>query len=208
MQLHLPHADAPPAAPKSAEILHAIRTAFIEKGFDGASMQDLARAAGMSVGNFYRYFPSKDAIVAQMIALDMTEIEAEFARVLQSAHPMDALRTLIEMRIWQNHTDQKGQLWAEISAAAQRKPDIAECACQMETTVSTYLLQVFAAETGLPLALIEQRFAAHAGFIMLLVKSTAMTTPQNAAPTPDLNPLILRTINQLLDEISGKGSKG
>ena len=37
-----------------AEIIVSVRTAFAEKGFDGASMQDLARAAGMSVGNFYR----------------------------------------------------------------------------------------------------------------------------------------------------------
>lgn len=43
---------------KVAEILSRLRDTFAEKGFDGASMQDLARAAGMSVGNFYRYFPS------------------------------------------------------------------------------------------------------------------------------------------------------
>lgn len=212
MQLHLPATEAAQTAPKSAEILRAIRTAFIEKGFDGASMQDLARAAGMSVGNFYRYFPSKDAIVAQMIALDMTEIEAEFARVLQSPHPMDTLRALIAARITQDHADKKGQLWAEIAAAAQRKPEIANSACQMETTVSTYLAQVFAAETGLPLADVQQRFAPHAGFIILLIRSAAMLTPrstaQNTDPAPDLNPLILRTIHQVLDEISRQGSKG
>jgi len=208
MQLHLPPADPAPAAAKSAEILRAVRAAFIEKGFDGASMQDLARVAGMSVGNFYRYFPSKDAIVAQMIALDMTQIEADFARVIQSQHPMDSLRAFIAARITQDNAEQKGQLWAEIAAAAQRKPDIAASACQMEATVSTYLTQIFAAETGLPLADVERRFAPYAGFIILLVRATAMLSPTNNGTAPDLNPLILRTINQLLDEISGQGSKG
>ena len=47
----------PPADQRSVEILALVRQAFVEKGFDGASMQDLARSAGMSVGNFYRYFP-------------------------------------------------------------------------------------------------------------------------------------------------------
>ena len=42
---------------RSTGILEAARRAFAEKGFDGASMQDIARAAGMSAGNFYRYFP-------------------------------------------------------------------------------------------------------------------------------------------------------
>ena len=54
--------NAPPR-PREYEILDNIRHTFAEKGFDGASMQDLARAAGMSVGNFYRYFPSKAAMV-------------------------------------------------------------------------------------------------------------------------------------------------
>ena len=49
-----------------AEILALVRKAFVEKGFDGASMQDLARSVGMSVGNFYRYFPSKAAIVQSL----------------------------------------------------------------------------------------------------------------------------------------------
>jgi AcrR family transcriptional regulator len=152
MQLRLDHPPAATAAPKSAEILRAVKAAFVEKGFDGASMQDLARAAGMSVGNFYRYFPSKDAIVAQMIALDMAEIEAEFARVLSSPSPMATLRALIAHRVNDASDPQEGPLWAEIAAAALRKPDIAASACAMENTVSGYLAQVFAAETGLPLA--------------------------------------------------------
>ncbi len=53
--------DAPDASetldnPRDA-ILAQARAAFVEKGFDGASMQDLARAAGMSAGNFYSLLP-------------------------------------------------------------------------------------------------------------------------------------------------------
>ncbi len=41
----LPHTH-PRREERSHEILASIRQAFAEKGFDGASMQDLARAAG------------------------------------------------------------------------------------------------------------------------------------------------------------------
>ena len=61
-----PDAPSEPGT-REAEILAAIRRAFAAKGFDGASMQYLAREAGMSVGNFYRYFPSKAAMVEAMI---------------------------------------------------------------------------------------------------------------------------------------------
>ena len=87
-----PAALSQPADARSVEILDRVRHAFAEKGFDGASMQDLARAAGMSVGNFYRYFPSKAAIVEGLIHRDLSEIEAVFASVMGSPDPLGALR--------------------------------------------------------------------------------------------------------------------
>ena len=76
---------------RTALILESVKRAFAEKGFDGASMQDLARAAGMSAGNFYRYFPSKDAIVSAMIMRDLAEVKADFACLLASPDPAEAL---------------------------------------------------------------------------------------------------------------------
>ncbi len=45
------------------EILEAARSVFIDKGCDAASMQDISKAAGVSAGNIYRYFPNKDALI-------------------------------------------------------------------------------------------------------------------------------------------------
>lgn len=229
MQLRLPETKAPQSAARSAEILRAVRTAFVQKGFDGASMQDLARAAGISVGNFYRYFPSKEAIIVQMIALDLADIQSEFALVLQSHRPMDALRALIVRRmqgelcpqrlgipISAHKSAETGQLWAEIAATAQRKPEIAACAVDMEDAVIDHLCEVFAAETGLSVQEARSRFAAEAGYIILLIRSAAMMVP-NAADkkslnisntSTHLNLLILRTISQVLDDIASVGSKG
>ena len=94
MALCLAHSAAPPdpREAREAEILQSIRTTFAEKGFDGASMQELARAAGMSVGNFYRYFPSKAAMVEAMIRRDIADVEVKFAEVLGAPDPLAALR--------------------------------------------------------------------------------------------------------------------
>jgi AcrR family transcriptional regulator len=113
----------PQAEERGLEILASIRQAFAEKGFDGASMQDLARAAGMSVGNFYRYFPSKAAIVQAMCGYDLAEIQSEFSEIQSSDAPMAALRERILMHFSEEGM-QDGQLWAEITAAAMRKPEI------------------------------------------------------------------------------------
>ena len=111
--------DVPSADLRSHEILASIRQAFAARGFDGASMQDLARAAGMSVGNFYRYFPSKSAIIEAMVGMDLAEIERDFSEIGTSTDPIAALRTKILERITDNSRED-GQLWAEITAAAIR----------------------------------------------------------------------------------------
>ena len=186
---------------RSSEILASVRQAFAEKGFDGASMQDLARAAGISVGSFYRYFPSKAAIVEALIAFDLAEMERDFAEILHSPRPMQALRAKLRQIIPEHQCNQDGQLWAEITAAALRKPEIGAAACRMEHQIVGYMSRVFAADTGLTVDETRQRFASHSTFIVMLVKSSAAVNRE----TPDLdllNDLIFRTIDQTLDDVA------
>ena len=44
-------------------ILAAALSIFRERGFDAATMREIAAAAGVAVGAAYYYFDSKDAIV-------------------------------------------------------------------------------------------------------------------------------------------------
>ncbi|MBM2622199.1 TetR/AcrR family transcriptional regulator [Actinoplanes sp. LDG1-06] len=46
------------------QILAAARACFLRKGLHNTSMQDLIKEAGLSVGAVYRYFKSKDEIIA------------------------------------------------------------------------------------------------------------------------------------------------
>ncbi len=51
-------------------ILEAAERAFVRHGFHAATMSHVAEEAEMSAGNLYRYFPSKEAIVEALCALD------------------------------------------------------------------------------------------------------------------------------------------
>ena len=194
---HIPTADQ-----RSADILESVRSTFAQKGFDGASMQDLARAAGMSVGNFYRYFPSKSAIVEALIALDLAEMERDFRHIIHSPRPLEALRLMLRDHIPQHQCANDGQLWAEITAAALRKPEIGSVCLLMETTIVGYLTTVFGAETGLPAEEAKQRFSAHAMFIIMLVKASAALETGTNGDLAHLNAMIFRSIDQTLDEIA------
>ena len=186
---------------REQEILVAIRHVFAERGFDGASMQELARAAGMSVGNFYRYFPSKAAMVEAIIRRDLDEVEGQFAMVAQAPDPLLALRLALHARIRHELCDcDDAPLWAEITAAALRKPEIADVTRRMEGEITRYLTRAFACSTGLSESEAEARFSAHARLIVMLVKASAMQaeTPGSEA----LTLLVLRHVDMLIDEIA------
>jgi AcrR family transcriptional regulator len=62
-------------------ILNAALTLFRDKGFDVATMRDIAAAAGQSLGAAYHYFPSKEAIVLAYYA----RVQQEHDRVVAEA---------------------------------------------------------------------------------------------------------------------------
>lgn len=196
-------ADAPAATdPRVAEILSSLRQAFLEKGFDGASMQDLARAAGMSVGNFYRYFRSKADIVAAMIESDLHEIEADFARLRSASCPFARMKEAVRERMPDHRQRQDGALWTEIAAAAQRNSEIGAAAMRMESRIQSALLDVIAKETDLPLDEATRRYGAEAQFILLLFKSANCATTADPAQDTRLNDLIFDAIDRTLDTIA------
>ncbi len=193
---------------RSDAILQSIRGMFAEKGFDGASMQDLARAAGMSVGNFYRYFPSKAAIVEAIVNRDLNEVAQDFSEIMGAPDQLVALRGKLHERINLDLCGDDGPLWAEMTAAAFRKPEIAQATQRMETEISRFMLAVFARVTGQSDAEVAQRFSAHAGFIMLLIKSAATSVKMPVADESALREMILRAIDGVLSEIADSAVKG
>ena len=55
---------------KRRQIIDGARTVFLADGFDGASMNEIARVAGVSKGTLYVYFASKDELFAALIRED------------------------------------------------------------------------------------------------------------------------------------------
>jgi AcrR family transcriptional regulator len=194
------------AEDRSHEILASIRQAFAEKGFDGASMQDLARAAGMSVGNFYRYFPSKAAIVQAMCSLDLAEIQRDFSEIQSSDAPMACLRDKILSHFGEDGK-KDGQLWAEITAAAIRKPEIGEAARLMEDTIVSFLATIFAHITRRSLDDARLRYEGQCQMLVMLVKAMAMRTSQCGPADPALSDQVVRVIDDILAGISNDIAK-
>ncbi len=59
--------DAGEDSAKRRQIVDGAREVFMAKGFDAASMMDIARAAGVSKGTLYVYFEDKDELFSAIV---------------------------------------------------------------------------------------------------------------------------------------------
>ncbi len=76
-----------PKAASRERILGAARTLFAERGFSSCRVSDIARSAGMSAGNVYWLFDSKEAILKAILADGLANVEAMTAEVAAAYGP-------------------------------------------------------------------------------------------------------------------------
>ena len=79
-------------------IVAAVQSSFAEKGFDGTTTRELARAAGVSEALLYKHFPSKESLYAAMLeACADGPMATEFTRVLTLPPSTSTLIVLVHL---------------------------------------------------------------------------------------------------------------
>ena len=66
---------------KTEDILETSLLLFSQKGFYSTTMPDIAKEMHMSVGNFYNYFPSKEALAKELIKYSSDNVGARLKEV-------------------------------------------------------------------------------------------------------------------------------
>jgi AcrR family transcriptional regulator len=72
-------------------LLETAKAAFAEKG-SGASLDEIARTAGVGAGTLYRHFPTRDALVAAVYRNETEQLVAAATRLADTHPPVTALR--------------------------------------------------------------------------------------------------------------------
>jgi len=64
-------------ARRSEQIVHAAAALFAERGFEGTSLNAIAKAAGVTIASIYQYFPNREAIVDAVAEYYLAAFRAE-----------------------------------------------------------------------------------------------------------------------------------
>jgi len=108
------------------QIVDAASACARRSGFHGASMAEIAQAAGMSVGQIYRYFENKEAIIAAIVARDMAEMHDRYTELQDGDQPvLDAILTKCSTAIDDLYEPERAALMLEVVAEAARNPRVA-----------------------------------------------------------------------------------
>lgn len=130
-----------PVIDRRSRILDAAERCFVRTGFHRTTMQDVAAEAGMSPGNLYRYFPSKDAIVVGLTERDRSNVAKDFATFDSGDDFMTAF-----VKLGRKHFEEepraKAIMCLEIWAESARNPSFASVCGEFEQFVIARLTEV------------------------------------------------------------------
>jgi AcrR family transcriptional regulator len=108
------------------QILDAACDCVRQAGFHGASMAEIAKAAGLSVGQIYRYFENKEAIIGAIVGQDLAEMRAKFAEMeSRPGDLVDAMAEHLPEAVDKCFDPGRAALTLEVLAEAARNPKVA-----------------------------------------------------------------------------------
>src|SRR3954451_11812525 len=117
-------------ADRRDEILVAAQSCFARSGFHQTSMQEICSEAGMSPGNLYRYFRSKEDIIAAIAERDRAETAQQFA-ALGQGNFFDGLAALAQHHLEERSLEERA-LCGEIMDQNRSNKAVARISQDME----------------------------------------------------------------------------
>ncbi|ADO75176.1 TetR/AcrR family transcriptional regulator [Stigmatella aurantiaca] len=96
------------AARHRAALIEAAGRLFRERGFEGVSLAEISKAAGLTHGAFYGHFTSKEDLAAQACGQVLDNVAANWRRVCEAEGPR-ALGTIASAYLSSRHRDNPGE---------------------------------------------------------------------------------------------------
>lgn len=93
-----PRPDAPSTESGRVRIMDEAATLFLQRGYEGTSLRQLADVVGMKAGSLYYHFASKDELLTEILRRGIDVMESAFDEAERSTTPA-APHTRIEAHV-------------------------------------------------------------------------------------------------------------
>ena len=137
------------------QILDAATVRFAANGFQATGMADVIAASGLSAGAVYRYFRSKDDLIAAIVDRVLGRAADRFESMLEEGHapePAEAVATAVDLvtSVAESGPVDMTRVAVQAWAEALRNPAVAAVAGKAYTTMRGYFIEVVrrAQQTG------------------------------------------------------------
>ncbi|QTF10710.1 TetR/AcrR family transcriptional regulator [Brenneria izadpanahii] len=173
------------------QIISAARFCFRRSGFHGAGMAQIAAHARLSVGQIYRYFANKDAIIEEIVS-QIVNNRLQLIK-LSADHSSQMAKTLAERALLGDEKTREDDhaLMLEVTAEATRNPRVAtllqEADNKLFQQATTMLQQRYP-------QLSPTQLAARVELMAVLYEGTAFRSMTSQKASPDM-------LNQLYQHI-------
>ena len=107
-------------------IQEAARTVFAERGYAGASIELIARAAQLSVGAIYLYFRSKEDLYVSLVEDTLTVFDVEMAQVREQTEVSRRLRETWSILVRWAERDAEGPRILRLLAQPAIRPQLSD----------------------------------------------------------------------------------
>ena len=110
---------------KRMQILDGARRCFLAQGFDGASMNDIVKAAGVSKGTVYAYFPSKERLFEALVFHDRRRQAEEMMAIESHGRLIEDVLTELGLRMVRLFTSPESISWVRtVVAIGDKFPEV------------------------------------------------------------------------------------
>lgn len=107
-------------------IQEAARTVFSERGYGGASIELIARAAQLSVGAIYLYFRSKEDLYTSLVEDTLTMFDVDMAQVREQTEVSRRLRETWSLLVRWAEKDPEGPRILRLLAQPAIRPQLSD----------------------------------------------------------------------------------
>ena len=138
-----------PPAERRAVIVEAAGPLFGARGYDGATLDDIAAAAGVTKPILYRHFDDKQGLYLALLERHHEDLPTFAAAIPGEGSPEERLRAVLE--VWFAYAQERSYSWQMLFRDSGGGPRVREYRSEVHARANAVLIEIIRAQSRTPI---------------------------------------------------------